>query len=79
MASQSHNSRGGGREQKHRAGRDPLGAVAEEIREAVAVLCLDEFVVNDVADAAILNRLFSSLFAKGLVTPPPPCSCPLCC
>ena len=62
----------GGGEQKHRASRDPLGGIAEEMREEVAVLCLDEFMVIDVAEAAILNRLFSFLFAKGLVPPPPP-------
>ena len=41
--------------------------VADEISQDIKVLCLDEVFVNDVADAAIMNRLFSRLWENGLV------------
>lgn len=38
-----------------------------QIADEAAVLALDEFFVTDVADATMLNRLFSALWARGLV------------
>eukprot|EP00894_Picocystis_sp_ML_P001116 jgi/Pico_ML_1/51633/g2627.t1 len=46
---------------------DPVAAVAHDVSKEVAVLCLDEFMVADVADAMILNRLFTCLWEDGLV------------
>ncbi|MBK1701312.1 cell division protein ZapE [Thiococcus pfennigii] len=45
---------------------DPLEVVAEQLRREVRVLCLDEFLVNDIADAMILYGLLRALFARGL-------------
>lgn len=53
--------------QMHKGVADPLEVVAGEISDESVLLCLDEFMVNDVADALILNRLFGHLFSKGVV------------
>lgn len=53
--------------QMHKGVADPLEVVAGEISDESILLCLDEFMVNDVADALILNRLFGHLFSKGVV------------
>lgn len=53
--------------QKHKGLSDPLDVVAGEISDEAVLLCLDEFMVTDVADALILNRLFRHLFSKGII------------
>lgn len=53
--------------QMHKGVADPLEVVAGEISDESVLLCLDEFMVTDVADALILNRLFKHLFSKGIV------------
>ncbi|KAL3137749.1 hypothetical protein ABBQ38_005013 [Trebouxia sp. C0009 RCD-2024] len=52
---------------KYHSSQDPLVQVADAVARESKVLCLDEFFVNDVADAAILNRLFSRFWENGLV------------
>ncbi|GAB4838163.1 hypothetical protein Ancab_027692 [Ancistrocladus abbreviatus] len=52
---------------KHKGVADPLEVVASEISDESILLCLDEFMVTDVADALILNRLFRHLFSNGVI------------
>jgi len=45
---------------------DPLQSVAEHIARHTRVICLDEFMVTDIADAMILAGLLAGLFSNGV-------------
>jgi len=46
---------------------DPLIALADNIAKHTRVLCLDEFHVDDIADAMILGRLVGAMLERGVV------------
>ncbi len=46
--------------------QDPLVEVAKKFSRKIRVLCFDEFIVNDIADAMILAGLLKNLFENGV-------------
>ena len=46
---------------------DPIPALAADMASTASLLCFDEFEIRDVADAMIMRRLFSALWAQDVV------------
>ena len=53
--------------QAHPGGSDPVPPLADAVAAQAALLCFDEFQINDIADAMILGRLFAALFERAVV------------
>ena len=47
-------------------GVDPIHEIGRELAAQARVLCLDEFVINDIADAMLIGRLLETLFKHGV-------------
>ena len=45
---------------------NPIDHIAKDISQDISVLCFDEFIVNDIADAMILGELLKGLFANNV-------------
>jgi len=56
------------REERKKESGDPILPVAAAIATETRVLCFDEMVVNNSADAMIMSRLFTALMVEGGVT-----------
>lgn len=56
------------REERKKESGDPILPVAAAIASETRVLCFDEMVVNNSADAMIMSRLFTALMVTGGVT-----------
>jgi len=46
---------------------NPIDLIAKDISQETSVLCFDEFIVNDIADAMILGELLKGLFSNKVI------------
>ncbi len=55
-----------GRLRAHEAQKDPLNKIIAELAQRVHLVCLDEFLVNDIADAMLLSGILKAMHAHGI-------------
>lgn len=48
------------------AKKDPIAEICQQLAKQIKVLCLDEFLVNDIADAMLLSNLLSGFEQYGI-------------
>lgn len=48
-------------------GVDPIRDIGAKLAAQASVLCLDEFVIHDIADAMLIGRLLETLFEHGVI------------
>jgi cell division protein ZapE len=51
---------------QHQGERNPLQVVAKQIAKQAMVICFDELIVSDIADAMILRRILQALIEQGV-------------
>ncbi|VVC77190.1 Cell division protein ZapE [Aquicella siphonis] len=49
---------------KYQGKKDPLSYIADDLAKNTSLLCFDEFIVTDIADAMLLGRLLKLLFSR---------------
>lgn len=54
------------RQEREKEKGDPIPQIVSDLAETARLLCFDEMVVNNMADAAIMSRLFSGLIAANV-------------
>ncbi len=56
-----------GQLRKMQGQKNPLKHIVSQLRKKTRLLCLDEFLVHDVADALILSELLQAMYKEGIV------------
>lgn len=47
--------------------KDPIKTIVQDIAKSTRILCIDEFIVEDIADAMILSRLLEEIFKQKII------------
>lgn len=47
--------------------RNPLSVIAKDLAKKYRIICFDELVIHDIADAMLLGELFKAMFLQGMI------------